>query len=217
MVGQQTMLRGAKIRLAVAGILLSVVTGSHALADQQFTPPDIWSDEREARLFEDWIGGELRAMGEPSLWQMSKSDKSARIYRMLELPALSAGGGARVVIRADGSATIHVTRLELADDAGARKPKEKRVVSLTSVQTRALEAHFARSGFWGNRIGMTERADGKPVHVCLDGVQYVVEALKAGSYKFVTRHICSIEDDVFEILKTLAALSGLREPQRVEF
>ena len=211
------MWRGAKIRLAMMSVLLSIVAASHVHADQQYTPPHIWSDEREAKLFENWFGRELRAMGEPSLWQLSKSDRSARIYRMLELPALSAGSGARVVIQADGSAILYVTELEIAFDGKASKPKEKRVVNLEPLRVRALEALFARSGFWGNRIGMTERADGKPVHVCLDGIQYVVEALTAGNYKFVTRHICSMENDVFEILKTLAALSGLPEPQRLEF
>ena len=206
-----------KVGLVVTGILLSVFVASHSFIDRQYTPPHIWSDDREAKFYEDWFGDQLQAMGEPSLWELSTSDKSARIYRMLQLPTFTPAVAARVTVQADGSARVHVTKLNGAGGYKPGRPEERKVIDLEPRQVQALEALFERTGFWRDRIGMRERTIGKRKRRCTDGTSYVVEALSVGNYKLVRRHECWMEDEILEVLQALAELSGTMQPFRIEF
>ncbi len=181
-------------------LALAVVSVTTASGEQRYTPRQVWSDQREAAQFEDWFSRQLRAMGEPSLWQLSFNDKSARVFRVLELPTFSPATGARLVIRADGSGEVHVTRL---DGAGAYAPGKVSQRTEEVVSSKKVDDFIKlidRNDFWTKP---TSRRN--PHLACFDGTWFLFEFLSLGNYKLVSRHECAIEKEVLEILLAFPA------------
>lgn len=186
------------------------------VADQRFTPPHIYSDASLNKLHERWLRGQFSAMGEPSLWELSKNGDTATVYRLLQLPSFTPAVGARLVVQADGSGKMIVTKLDGNGSFRPGHPIEKRTTILRVQQVQKFEKLLRNVGFWSNRIGASERTDGKRIPRCTDGVSYVFEGKTANNYKMVVRHVCSLEDEVFALLKELSELSSIPEPIRFD-
>lgn len=200
------MFKDACIRPARLSILIFLAMAAGASAEPRYTPEHIWSENWEIDFHENWFGGQLSAMGEPSLWQLSKHDRNARVYRVLRLPSFSPALAARLVVQSDGSGTAEITELDGAGGFEPGKPMRRLSRDLAPSQVRDLDALFDRSGFWTGRIE-TGRFGG-----CTDGTQFVLEALSLGSYKLISRHECSMEDDVRAILRAFPAISVMPPP-----
>ena len=195
------MFKNACIRPARLSILICLVMSAGASAEPRYTPKHIWSNDWSVGFHENWFGGQLAAMGEPSLWQLSKRDRDARVYRVLKLPSFSPALGSRLVVQSDGSGNVQITELDGNGGLEPGKPMRKLSRHLDPDQVRDLNALFDLSGFWTDRIA----TDGGLA--CLDGTQFVIEALSQGNYKLITRDECSMEDEVRAILRAFPAIS----------
>lgn len=171
---------------------------------------------RHAALLEEWFSEQLRAMGEKSLWRLSKDKPGARAYRFLVLPSFAPARAANLAVQADGSATGYVTVLTGAGASAPGRVKERTRFMVQPKQVRALDALFEQGGFWSSRIGVLERTDRVETQHCYDGVRYVLEAVSGGDYKLVTRHMCSIEDPVHTIMTALADLADIGPVERID-
>ena len=195
------MFKNACIRPARLSILICLVMSAGASAEPRYTPKHIWSDDWSVGFHENWFGGQLAAMGEPSLWQLSKRDRDARVYRVLKLPSFSPALGSRLVVQSDGSGKAEITELDGHGGFEPGKPMRKLSRHLVPDQVGDLNALFDQSGFWTDRIA-TDGGAG-----CTDGTQFVIEALSRGNYKLITRDECSMEDGVRAILRAFPAMS----------
>ena len=121
----------------------------------------------------------LSAMGEPSVWEMSRNRES-HVYRFLRLPTF---GSPAVVVRLsvekDGTAQLisNVTgHCILSIPTG---PSEKKTKHLTKEQTNTFLGIVEKTDFW-NDPPLDDR-------IGLDGEHWIVEGVRNGRYHLVDR------------------------------
>jgi hypothetical protein len=125
-----------------------------------------------------WYSGHLRAMGEPSFWELSRDDGEATGYRFLWLPTEGRPVAVRIMQRHEG-AVLHLVQL---DGAGGYAPGQVAVnkeLLLSPEQWEGLSASIARARFWK----MPAR-DGR---AGFDGEELIVEGVRRGAYHVVDR------------------------------
>ena len=124
-----------------------------------------------------YCANELEAMGEPSLWKLSRRGRGAA-YRFLCVPSFSRSYAVRVTKSHDGA---ELRMVELVDESGSRtnQVKAERKFSLSLGQWADLDALAEKAGFWG-----MPAAD---VSVICDGAALVVEGVRDGRYLGVHR------------------------------
>lgn len=203
--------------IAVSAVVMHSLARGDADLNSRYTPRYVWSEQWQDEHMESWFAGQLRAMGEPSLWKLSRDDKTARSYRILQMPSFSPAIAARFEVQSDGSARVFVTELDGLGGNEPGKPRLQTTGKLTVEQVEQMDELLHKNGFWHDRIGMGKRIDRQPKRMCMDGVQYVVEVVFDGKYKLVTRHLCSMEDEVFAVLSKLAKLAGVPAIVRGDF
>ena len=72
--------------LAISGTLILVAIPIFAFPHESYFPDMAFSDDKKTDSFlDDEYGRHLEAMREPSLWELSKKDKSIEVYRVLRL------------------------------------------------------------------------------------------------------------------------------------
>ena len=164
---------------------LAVIT---ALASSSFRPrppalyfPKLAFDDNQdhSDFVRKWYSGHLLAMGEPSLWKLSRSHRNAAVYRLLWLPSFHHSVGVRIDRTPEG-AKLHVTVL---DGQGGYDPglvAIERNVMLAEDEWKNLNDYLEKAGFWAMPTRL-ENDDG------CDGDQLVVEGVSAGRYHVVDR------------------------------
>ena len=146
----------------------------------RFFPNLAFDQEKDASDFVTaWYSKHLVAMGEPSLWMLSRSLDNATIYRLLWLPTFHHPVCVRIE-RTPGGARLHATVL---DGQGGYDPglvAIERNILLAEEEWDDLNQHLERAGFWA--MPASREDDGG-----CDGEQLIVEGLKGGSYHLVDR------------------------------
>src|SRR5262249_41516571 len=99
--------------LALAAAVPAFASSSAALRPPtRYFPKLAFGEEADAADFvTDWYSSHLRAMGEPSLWVLSRKDSGATVYRLLWLPSFHHPVCVRIS-RAAGGARLHVKVLD---------------------------------------------------------------------------------------------------------
>jgi hypothetical protein len=88
-------------------IVLVLLFGGSLRAQTQYFPPHVFCRAGETEHCERWYVPHLHAMGEPSLWELSKS-QSAESYRFLWLRTFNRPVSARLTIAKDGSGDLSI-------------------------------------------------------------------------------------------------------------
>ncbi|MCL5287089.1 MAG: hypothetical protein M1453_03725 [Acidobacteria bacterium] len=124
----------------------------------------------------------LRVMNEPSLWELSKDQKS-HSYRFLWLRTFDNPIAVRVIVNEDGTGTL-VTKILSGQggyDPGRLRTNRRRKLSTREVGH--LLFILDERGFWS--LPSEERLPEGTVQ--LDGAQWITEGVKGGAYHVVYR------------------------------
>jgi len=149
------------------------------VAQTPYFPPGSLSDiPRNDEFLSQWYSAQLKALDEPSLWALSKSQKG-QSYRFLWLRTFHHPIAIRIDIKADGSAQLTT---KMTSGAGGFKPGRlmKNITSgLTKEQTDRFLNKIKQHGFW--ELAAHREPAG------LDGAEWIIEGVKDGNYRIVNR------------------------------
>jgi hypothetical protein len=125
---------------------------------------------------------QLKAMREPSLYELARQDPGAEVYRFLWLRSHQHPIAIRLVVRKNGSGWINarMTTLGAHDEPGGIRRYS--VSWLTRAKTQSLLAAFESAGFWN--LPTDPPANGL---VSLDGAQWIFEGVRGGQYHIIDR------------------------------
>lgn len=155
-----------------------------------YFPPGILDEAPQSSQFkEQWYSDQLRALKEPSLWQLSKTQK-AQTYRFLWLRSFHHPISVRLDVVEDGTAvvTTKITSGQGGDER--RKLIVNKSHSLTKEQTASFLDLINEAGFWDLATyaqGVVGPDGKKIVEVDVDGAEWILEGVKDGKYKIADR------------------------------
>ena len=164
--------------LLLFALVVSFLSTSLPAQTRYFPEKTFGDDPRLDQFVSGWYSGQLKALKEPSLLELSKTP-STESYRFLWLRSFHHPIAIRVDIQADGSATLTT---KIASGAGGYPPGKLSATStrlLTKDETQKLMAHINASGFWQLPSYERDRAGA-------DGSEWVVEAAVHGKYHLVS-------------------------------
>ncbi len=178
-----------------------------------YLPKDIWRDVDEWSLLESWYGGQLGAMQEPSLWEMSKANPSAQQYRLLVLPTFIPAYAIRVERGSVASSRLTYVLLNGAGGYEPGKIKTRDVRQIETARSNEFLSLLDHIDYWSfpTDVLADRRRSGEKVVICLDGTTFVLEAVVAGRYKLSTIHMCNLMDvdGAGELVDLFHELAGL--------
>jgi len=165
-----------------------------ALPAQTYFPPGVL--DSQSQHYSEF----LKALHEPSLWELSQRDPKAEAYRFFWLRAFDHPVAIRLVVRTGGSGWVNL-RVTSGQGGYAHGRISRYSVSwATKAKTQSWIAAFDQAGFW--RLP-TQPPDDDVIR--LDGAQWIFEAVKNGQYHVVDRWSPDPGDPVRDL-----GLSGLR-------
>jgi hypothetical protein len=183
-------------------LLLLLMSGAATIAQTRYFPPrSLDDDPRGDDFVSQWYSGQLKALDEPSLWALSKSQKG-QSYRFLWLRTFHHPVAIRIDIKADGSSQLTT---KITSGAGGYKPghlTENISFGLSKEQTDRFLSEIKKHGFW--ELESRQREPGGT-----DGAQWVIEGVKDGNYRIVDRWSPKdgpVRDLALFMLKDLAKL-----------
>lgn len=164
--------------LLLFALVVSFLSAS-LLAQTRYFPQETFGDNpRLDQFVSGWYSGQLRALKEPSLLELSKAP-STESYRFLWLRSFNHPVAIRVDVHADESATLTT---KIASGAGGYPPG-KLIVSttrpLTKDEAQKVITRIDTCGFWQLPSYERDRAG-------TDGSEWVVEAAVHGKYHLVS-------------------------------
>ena len=157
-----------------------------------YFPPGTLDDTPESSLSkEQWYSKHLKALKEPSLWELSKTQKS-ETYRFLWLRTFHHPISVRLDVNPNGTSmlTTKTTSGQGGYEPGTLVVNKKR--ALTKEQTDWFLDRIAELGFWGlpafekPHEGIGPNGE-KTVEIGLDGAQWILEGIKDGKYQVTDR------------------------------
>jgi hypothetical protein len=153
--------------------------GSAGRAQHQYFPPGaLDSFPRSNQFLSDWYSKQLKALDEPSLWSLSKTQKE-QAYRFLWLRTFHRPVAVRIEVNADGTSRLTT---KMASGAGGYDPGQLVLNSkslVTKEQTDSFLGKITGLLFW--ELAPTREPGG------VDGAQWILEGVKDGKYHIVDR------------------------------
>lgn len=151
----------------------------------------------------DWYSKQLKALDEPSLWALSRSDSRAMAYRFLWLRSFHHPISVRLIIKPDLTGVLIV---KIANGTGGYRPGSlirNESMPIGKQGTALLLTRVVQAYFWEmptrGRPGGTDRSE------------WILEAVTDGKYQIVDRWSPGEGDPVHTLGMTfLAALAGMR-------
>jgi hypothetical protein len=164
--------------------LISLLLASSVLLAQDYFPPGALGKDAASHQFSvDWYSKHLKALHEPSLWELSRKDPHAEVYRFLWLRSFDHPIAVRLVIRASGSGWMNS---RMTSGQGGFEPggiTRYNVFWLTKAKTQEFLNALQSANFW-NLPALLESNEHS---VELDGAQWIVEGVRNGRYHVVDR------------------------------
>ena len=163
----------------ICALLLFLAASS--AAQMQYFPDRAFCGSDEPGTCERWYAKHLRAMREPSLWELSK-DTSKQSYRFLWLRTFHHPVSARLEVAKDGNAELFV---KVLSGQGGYNPGHAILNRRIKVSKDAVD-HFLellqKADFWNLSA---EQQESNVVGV--DGAQWIMEGVLGGGYHVVDR------------------------------
>jgi hypothetical protein len=163
------------------------------LAAQQYFPPGVL-DSTAASYSRD-----LKALHEPSLWELSQRDPKAEAYRFLWLRSSHHPVAVRLVVKPSGSGWIHT---RMTSGKGGYQPG--RIIRygvswLTKRKTQSFLTALQSADFWKLPTLAGEKMDAGAGY----GSQWIVEGVKGGQYQIIDR----FSPDTADPVRTIGSLA----------
>src|SRR5689334_1634065 len=167
---------------------LLFLAGSALCAQEYFPPGVLGHTAQEHEIEADRYSEYLKALHEPSLWELSQHDPKAEVYRFTWLRSFHHPISVRLVIRPSGSSWSHS---RMTSSKGGAQPG--RIIRYSnSWETKGRTASFIdvleHADFWDlpTLVDSSVGPNGE-VTVTLDGAEWIVEGVKNGHYRVVLR------------------------------
>ena len=160
--------------LTVLGLL-----GTTSPAQVKYFPNGVFSADRRADEFTlKWYGGQLAALQEPSLWELSKTQQT-QSYRFLWLRTFHHPIAIRVDVNSDGTSQLTTKMTSGAGGYAPGKLIKNVTVTLGKEQTDWFLGKIEQYKFW--QLPSVQETTGN------DGAQWIVEGIKDRAYHVVDR------------------------------
>jgi hypothetical protein len=169
-----------------------VVETTRSIAPDSYFPPGVLDCDG---FTSGWYSKCLRALGEPSLWALSRSDPRAEVYRFLWLRSFHRPVSIRLVLNSDRTASL---TSKITSEAGGLEPGtliHNETIPVGPHQVWLFSAQFLQSHFWD--LPARERPGGA------DGAGWILEAVADGRYHIVDRWSPPESDPVHMLGMTL--------------
>jgi hypothetical protein len=169
--------------------LISLLLASSVLLAQDYFPLGALGKDAASHQFSvDWYSKHLKALHEPSLWELSRKDPHAEVYRFLWLRSFDHPMAVRLVIRSSGSGASGSGWMNsrMTSGQGGLEPgriTRYNVFLLTKAKTQEFLNALESANFWN--LPALPEANEEEVH--LDGAQWIVEGVRNGQYHVVDR------------------------------
>ncbi len=192
------------LRICAFATFLVAACGYYFAEEQRFFPTGAFGEDEDddGRKVERYTGY-LKAMGEPSLWDLAKTDPNITAYRLLWLPSFHSPIAVRAV-KSDKSVLVHIVKL---DGTGGAKPGQvaaKRERKMTDDEWTVLQVLLEKSTYWRLKKWVkTDLASG----IVMDGDRLICEGVDGGRYHVVDRS--DPEPEYEKMCKFLLGLSGI--------
>jgi hypothetical protein len=168
-----------KSAVATAVLLALLATPTCAQDVQYFPNLALGNTQQEHDLVAGWYTAQLKALGEPSMLQLSKA--RAHAYRFLWLRTRHNPVAIRLNVGEDGSSLLTVkTTNGRGGFGGPGVLVKNETKELSKEQTKWFLDQVEKLRFWS----LPTRDDS---HRGCDGAEWVIEAAKDGSYELVDR------------------------------
>ena len=155
-----------------------------SVVGQQYFPDHILEQGSKTNDFDvNWYSGQLKALKEPSLWQMSKESQTEQAYRFLWLRSFHHPIVVRLDVQANGTGILTT---KVASGAGGYPPgtlAQNRTKDIPKEVVESFLAHVEEVKYWS--LPTRELSDQNIVN--LDGAEWVLEGVRKGTYKIVDR------------------------------
>jgi MFS family permease len=180
--GRVAPVRSMAVMTAVALLTAYVASSDFFPRSPPFFPDMVFGGNKDDSDFiTRWYSEHLAAMGEPSLWMLSRRDSDATIYRLLWLPTFDHP----VLVRIERTREGAKLRATVLNGMGGYAPGQiaiDRTVSLGADQFGDLNCNVEQAAFWDM---LTE--PGELGTLGMDGDQLIIEGVTAGKYHVVDR------------------------------
>lgn len=183
-------MRGRSLLRSV--VVFSFFAAAVSYAQDYFPPGVLAENPKVEPIYRKWYACDLRALGEPSLWELSKTQK-AQTYRFLRLRTFHRPISICLDVATDGTASLTT---KVTDGRGGYAPGrlvESRTGILSKEQTESFLQKIDALNFWNLESYEKRQArvgpDGQVTFssLGLDGAQWVIEGVREGSYHVVNR------------------------------
>ncbi len=184
------------IGIRVVILLLAIFP---AYGQQYFPPGVLGTNAKQDEITNQLYSKHLRALEEPSLWEMSKRDMTTEEYRFLYLRSFHHPISIRLVVMPDHTAKL--ISKETSGKGGYEPGKmiRNRETYQSKVQTEGFLAVPNNTlSFWDLPTLLEENKS--VVH--LDGAHWIFEGVKQGDYHIVDRWSPNRIDDPIRVIGT---------------
>lgn len=161
--------------------LVAFLLASAALPAQQYFPAGVLPSESQ-------YSRQLKALHEPSLWELSRKDPNAVVYRFLWLRSFHHPIAIRVVEHPNGSGWIYA---RMTSGRGGAEPGSILRYSnswLRKARTEEWLAEFETTNFWSLPALLPD------AHDSADGARWILEGVRNGQYHVVDRWSPGVND-----------------------
>lgn len=191
----------------LGALLVSSAFGMSAVAQVKYFPAGSLSSRgRIDQFVSEWYAKQLKALEEPSLWELSKTQKT-QTYRFVWLRTFHHPVAIRIDMNPDGTSRLTT---KMASGAGGYAPGEliqNDVATLTKERTDLFLRTIDTNNFW-KLPSFDESRRG------FDGAQWIIEGVRDGTYRIVDRW-CPNDGEVRTIgLLMIKDLAKLQIPSK---
>ena len=177
--------------LCIAAIAVQLATSARVTPTDYFPPGSLDETPQSSQFRKQWYSDQLRALKEPSLWELSKTQRT-QTWRFLWLRSFDQPISVRLDVSHDGTGVLTT---KAASGQGGYKPGRlvtNKTRALTKEETTSFLVRTDEQGFWSLPVYEMPRKgvgpNGEPtVEIGLDGAQWILEGVNDGQYHVADR------------------------------
>jgi hypothetical protein len=177
--------------LCIAALAVQLISSTRATQTDYFPPGALDETPQSSHFKEQWYTNQLHALKEPSLWELSKTQRT-QTYRFLWLRSFHQPISVRLEISHDGTGVLTT---KATSGRGGYKPGNlvtNKTRALTKEQATWFLDRIEEVGFWSLPVYEKPHKGVGPngestVEVNLDGAQWILEGIKDGQYHVADR------------------------------
>lgn len=165
---------------------LVIVIAVPAWGGDYFPDGTLGGTQAEHQFHAEWYSKHLGALGELSLWQVSRQQPTSEVYRFLWLRSFHHPLSLRLTVASDGTGTLACKETNGKGGYEPGKLIRNTIAKLSKQETQWFRDRLDEIGLWKLPTLQTLQPFNADV-VGLDGAQWIAEASKAGRYHIVDR------------------------------